>query len=287
MKRTLLALVFFAATVPALAQRVVDSDGRVIQVFPYKDHPAILQAPAARTNNLTNHGGPTITSAHVVEIFWGPSWGSGGQNPGTLASALMGFYAQFGTTPEYNTITQYSGIQQSGLSNTYWIDSVNPSTAGVTDAMIQAEVVKYLTPIGSGGGGGVIDDSAIYEVFLPTGYYSTLGNATSCGGPHLQYCAYHSNFSYGGHDVKYASMPQPSCGGCQVTGWTTAQNFEHFGTHETREAVTDPDGNAWYDRTGNEADDKCAWSPAPFFGTGGYGYQWEWSNADRACVKTK
>lgn len=280
MKRSLLALVFLAAAVPALAQRVVDSDGRVIQVFPYKDHPAILQAPAARNNNLTNHGGPTITYAHVVEIFWGSSWGSG--TPAVVASELMAFYAQFGQTPEYNTITQYSGIHQNNLTNINWFDGVNPSAVAVTDAMIQAEVKNYINQHG-----GAIDDSAIYEVFLPTGYYSTLGNATSCGGPHLQYCAYHSNFSYTGHDVKYASMPQPSCSGCQWTGWTTAQNFEHFGTHETREAVTDPDGNAWYDRTGNEADDKCAWSPAPFIGTGGFGYQLEWSNADRGCVKTK
>ncbi len=281
MRRSLLAFGILAFALPALAQRLVDQDGRVIQVFPYKDHPAVADAPSARINLLVNHGGPTITHAHVVEIFWGPSWGSG-QTPGTLASALMGFYAQFGTTPEYNTITQYSGIQKNNLTNAYWIDPANPSSTGVTDAMIQGEVQNYINQHG-----GVIDDSAVYEVFLPTGYYSTLGNATSCGGPHLQYCAYHSNFSFNGHDVKYASMPQPSCGGCQVTGWSTAENFEHFGAHETREAVTDPDGNAWYDRQGNEADDKCAWSPTPFLGTGGYGYQWEWSNADRACVKTK
>ena len=65
------------------------------------------------------------------------------------------------------------------------------------------------------------------------------------------------------------------------------QNTEHFISHETREAVTDEDGTAWFDRRGNEADDKCAWSPAPFIGTNGYGYQWEWSNAASACVKTK
>ena len=82
-------------------------------------------------------------------------------------------------------------------------------------------------------------------------------------------------------------MPYPSCGGCQWSSWSAAQNLEHFACHETREAVTDPDGNAWYDRQGNEADDKCAWSPAPFIGTGGFGYQYEWSNAARGCVRTR
>jgi len=133
---------------------------------------------------------------------------------------------------------------------------------------------------------GVADVSTIYEVFLPPGSYSSFGTATSCGGPHLQYCAYHSNFSYNGVDVKYSSMPSPSCSGCQWTGFSTEQNFEHFICHETREAVTDPDGNAWYDRSGNEADDKCAWSPAPFLDSG-YGYQWEWSNTNSACVQKR
>ncbi len=132
----------------------------------------------------------------------------------------------------------------------------------------------------------MINGNTVYEVFLTSDHYSTLGNATSCGGPHLQYCAYHSNFSHNGTDVKYASMPYPSCGGCQMSNWSDSQDFEHFGTHETREAATDPDGNAWYDRQGNEADDKCAWSPTPFLDAG-FGYQYEWSNADRRCVQMK
>jgi hypothetical protein len=90
-------------------------------------------------------------------------------------------------------------------------------------------------------------------------------------------------------------MPYPSCGGCQSSGFSTTQNFEHFISHETREAVTDPDGTAWWDRSGNEADDKCAWSPTPFTdsstGTNqdgtAFAYQYEWSNANSGCVKTR
>jgi hypothetical protein len=66
------------------------------------------------------------------------------------------------------------------------------------------------------------------------------------------------------------------------------QNAEHFICHETREAVTDPDLSSWYDRQGNEADDKCAWNPTPFIdSTTGYAYQYEWSNANGGCVKTR
>jgi cysteine-rich repeat protein len=83
--------------------------------------------------------------------------------------------------------------------------------------------------------------------------------------------------------VKYAAMPYPSCGSCQTTGWTIGQDLDHFSCHETREAVTDPNLNAWSDSSGNEADDKCAWDPQPFL-VDGFGYQYEWSNQHGACV---
>jgi hypothetical protein len=236
--------------------------------------------------NLIYHGGATITSAHVVAIFWGPSWQG---SDSATATTLSNFIANYGTTGEYNVITQYySGspavfIKQSALATdnpAVWYDTSTPPT-NVTDADVQAEASKYISSYG-------FDSSAIYEVFLPSSSYSSDGTQTSCGGPNLYYCAYHGSFASSVGDVKYASMPYPSCGGCQSAGFTVAQNFEHFISHETREAVTDQDLNAWYDRRGNEADDKCAWSPAPFIdSTTGYAYQYEWSNANSGCVKTR
>ena len=236
--------------------------------------------------NLVNHGGPTITNAHVVPIFWGPSWQAGDAN---LASSIVGYVSKYGTAGEYNTITQYSGIQKSNLAGgaAAWYDTSAPPT-NATDAAIQGEVTKYLST-------HAFDASAIYEVFLPSTSYSSDGSSTSCGGPSLAYCAYHSNFSGSHGDTRYASIPYPSCGGCQSAGFSVAQNFEHFISHETREAVTDADGTAWWDRRGYEADDKCAWSPAPFadatVGTNtdgtGYAYQYEWSNLNSGCIKTR
>jgi len=264
----------------AFADRYPELNTR--QHFP--DHAtfeAHVHNQAGSRGNLVNHGGPVIHSARVVPIFWGPSWGTGGADSAT-AQHVIGFFGQFGTSSHFATITQYydasGSIQTSNLGNTNWFDSSTPPT-NVTDSAVQNEVIKYLTV-----GGGTFDASTIYEVFLPPGSYSSDGGGTSCGGPALQYCAYHGHFSWSGHDVKYSSMPYPSCGGCQSAGFTAAQNIDHFSCHETREAVTDEDLNAWYDRRGNEADDKCAWSPTPFL-DGGYGYQYEWSNAAGACVK--
>jgi hypothetical protein len=286
-KRALAALFLASLAVAAVAESPVDSVSARHYLRPDTGGLAIVSPDlgaftpqAHRTNNLTYHGGPTTTLAHVIFIFWGPSFGPGGAD-NAYATTLQAFRNQFGTTGEYNVITQYSGIQQTNLGGgtADMFDSSTPPT-NVTDAIVQSEVQKYLAS-------NAFDNSATYEVVIPSTSYSSDGGATSCGGPALQYCAYHGFFNSGSNAVKYSIEPYPSCSGCQVAGWTAVQNQEHFVCHESRESITDPELNAWYDSRGNEADDKCAWSPTPFIGTGGYSYQYEWSNANNGCVKTR
>lgn len=237
--------------------------------------------------NITYHGGDVINVAKVVLIFWGPTWASGGSDNATAVN-IQAFRNQLGTSSHYSMLTQYTdgggAIQTTNLAGSQadWFDTTNalPSNGNVTDATVRAEVNRYLA------GHGASNASTVYEVFLPkfvpgtsTLVYSSDGSSTSCGGPGLAYCAYHSNNGA----TKYAIEPYPSCSGCQATGWTVAQNFEHFTVHETREAVTDPVGTGWWDRSGNEADDKCAWTG--LFISGGFGYQPEWSNSAHGCVQ--
>ncbi len=283
------ALALVAALwVPAgFAQHNSELNNQHTRQYPTNERARQLSFGFGNRQNLTYHGGPVLPHAHVVPIFWGPNWASNGSDAG-IASSIISFISAFGFTGEYNVITQYY-VSQSDLAggDGAYFDTSTPPT-NVTDAVLQQEVLKYLA-------GHTLDPSAIYEVFLPTTSYSSDGTSTSCGGPKLTYCSYHGNFSSSNGDVKYASMPYPSCGGCQSSGFTPTQNFEHFISHETREAVTDSDLNAWYDRNGNEADDKCAWSPTPFTdsttGTNKDGtpfaYQYEWSNASSSCVKTR
>jgi hypothetical protein len=286
MKRTLALLIFAAMAAPALAQRLEEVNGRKIQLYPDKDHAQGWAKPGGGgSQNIAYHGGPVLLNAKVVAIFWGPSWGG---SDGATMSHLTNFFGQFGRTGEYGVITQYTdavgnhiNAVSSLLSASFWDSSLPPTN--VSDSAVQAEVARYIDTHSGGNG----DTSTVYEVFLPPGSYASYGSSDSCGGPNLQFCAYHSNFNHNGRDIKYSSMPYPSCGGCQWSNWSPAQNLDHFACHETREAVTDADGTAWYDRRGFEADDKCAWSPAPFLDANGFGYQWEWSNEARGCVQTR
>jgi len=287
MRKILVTLFVASFSAGLLAQAPPSLDaGHRVHVFPSRN----VVTPKAFSFNLTYHSnGRVIPAAKVVNIFWGSSFSNPTSPDYQYAQTLIAFRNQFGTTPEYNTITQYyqnlgSGNQLIQLSNlgtgtADWFDSSAPP-ANVTDAVVQGEVQRYLTT-------HTVDYNTIYEVFIPRTSYSSQGSNTSCGGPSVAYCAYHGFYGSGATAVKYSIQPYPSCGGCQVAGWTDVQNQEHFVSHETREAVTDQQLNAWYDLFGNEADDKCAWTPTPFLGTGGYGYQYEWSNAVKGCIKTR
>jgi len=225
-------------------------------------------------SNLVDHGGPVIVAPKVVFIFWG--FGSGtSYTSGIQSFRNSGMYNYTRMIGQYRSAGASASTNMGGSANDKF-DTTTPPT-NVTDATVQSEVKKYFH--------GAYDSSTIYEVVLPIGSYSSDGGSDSCGGPNLAYCAYHSHFSDGG-DVKYAIEPYPSCSGCQTSGFSSNQNVDHFIIHESREAMTDEDLNAWYDRSGNEADDKCAWSPTPFIDQStGFAYQYEWSNSAGGCVK--
>jgi hypothetical protein len=58
-------------------------------------------------------------------------------------------------------------------------------------------------------------------------------------------------------------------------------------SHEYMEAITDADISAWYDSSGSEIGDKCAWqfSSCVPLSTGSWQLQQEWSNSASGCVQ--
>ncbi len=81
-------------------------------------------------------------------------------------------------------------------------------------------------------------------------------------------------------DIKYAVFPYTNCRACSLPGKAVADMLTIVSSHEIREAVTDPDLNAWYDAAGYEADDKCAWHYLYKTTLGGFWVQPEYSNGD-------
>jgi len=290
LKKSLVVIFAFALATAAYA------DGPSKDLNPGRVHKTSTNADvdfhaggAGGSGNLIDHGGEVLTNAKVVYIFWG--W------PSNTTDQYVSEIISFRDNPNammahIGMLAQYRNTGSTSLKGTQpdVFDAVPPPQTKVTDNMVMAKVALSCAALA----GGCKTDT-IYEVFIPSGYYSDDGTgAQSCGGTNLQYCAYHGN----GDNVslsatiKYSIQPYPSCSGCHgLAGWTAYNDEEHFIVHETREAMTDARLNAWWDRAGYEADDKCAWGQNLKFlfsetvNGHTYAYQQEYSNATRACVK--
>src|SRR5260221_2804793 len=119
MKKALISLIVVLSAGALMAQGNGNGNGGD-ELAPSKEfHVQGFAKPGGGSgSNLSYHnGGVVIRNAHVVLIFWGPSFGTSGADH-AYATALQGFRNQFGTTAEYNTITQYSGEDPiSGFGN--------------------------------------------------------------------------------------------------------------------------------------------------------------------------
>jgi hypothetical protein len=117
------------------------------------------------------------------------------------------------------------------------------------------------------------------------------------------FCAYHGSFAVNGQPILYANMPYDgtnlqNCGpgGASPNSDPDADAAINVTSHEHMEAVTDPLGTAWYDASGNEIGDKCAWNFGSALGSTSYGsynqvinghdyyVQQEWSNKSSGCA---
>ena len=228
------------------------------------------QALRRTTNpNMTYHGGVIMPTATVKTIFWGTSWS--GSDP--KIAGLQSFYTGFNqshyaiTSDEYTGSNGQVGPTVSLLSPV--VDNTKASGGGSTSAIL-AEACKEFT--------GPNDGTAYYAVYtdLPRG--------------HAGYCAWHSSGTCGGTTVRFAFFWKlDGDAGCDPQDTTTGNPqglaaLANVSAHELSEARTDPGSpGAWYDSSGAENGDKCAWTfnvpSVSFPNSSKWKLQGEWSNA--------
>ena len=299
-----IALIACVATARGLAQRPADpfhdrSDtGEIIHVLPtpasiHSPHDTQpTEAPVAQgtavypasygSGNLTDHGGPEISNAAFRAIYWNSSVANSTATSlgySTVSSQLNAFISYFGSDGNYSgsPTDDYSIVQQYGSRNPiaagigalgYRVDTQATATK-ISDRGIQ----NYLTTLFDSGREAP-SDSTLFGVYFPSGMKVTLQGGTSCS----SFCGYHSHFTYNGTLIKYAVFPYTDCRACSVAGKSVADILTIVTSHEIREAVTDSLGTAWYDASGYEADDKCAWHNLYQMTGGGFWVQPEFSN---------
>jgi serine protease len=227
-----------------------------------------------RAGNLINHGGPVQTAPRVYVVFW--DWTS---DPHGEQSYLTRFLSSIGGTSWLSTVHQYSGAGYTGdlLAGTWSDTATVPSHP--SDSQIQSEAARAASHFGAG-----TSDNVEIVVATPTGH-STSGFGT-------QWCAYHGAVS-SDPNVTYTNLPYmtdagSSCGENSVNGGSagTLDGVSIVEGHEMAESITDPLLNAWYDSSGQEIGDKCAWINLQDISTSGgsFAVQPLWSNAISGCA---
>lgn len=220
---------------------------------------AAQKASGGSSNGIFYHGGPLLNSTNGTNVYyiWYGNWS------GNSATTILTDLAQnIGGSPYFNINTSYYDGSNKKVTNRVnylqsTTDNYSQGTA-LTDAQVQSVVASAIT-----SGRLPMDTNAVYFVLTSADVNATSGFCT-------QYCGWHTNGTINGQTVKYSFVGNPdrcpsSCAAQSTgpNGNAGADGMASILSHELEEAVTDPLGNAWYDRRGQENADKCAWT----FGT--------------------
>ena len=236
-------------------------------ILPRPPHP--VKRAAAAGGPLLSHGGPVQSGPRIYLDMWG--WTS---DPDGEAGYLQNFLGAVGGTSWLNTVSQYGGGVGSSFAGAWSDPSGVPGTP--TDADIQNEASAAAAHFGVASG----DINAQIIVATPTGH-STSGFGSS-------YCAYHG--VVGGTSVTYTDLPyMPDAGGSCGAGSVTGNPLDGVSIvegHELAEAITDPELNAWFDSSGQEIADICAWVGLSNINLNGSSFPMQplWSNSANSCV---
>jgi hypothetical protein len=280
-------------SVPSGDRMVPNGDGTAIAV---PDNGAAPTGQAVVTGNGINYnGGPVLKGSPVpIYIIWYGNWSGTGSNTAATQTLIQGF---LGSTSlggsSYEAInTTYGDTTGNVSGHLNFVQAVSdPGSQGTRlrnnkiTAAISAKLTSHALPT---------DPNGVY-LFLTSSDVKESGFCT-------QFCGFHTHQTINGADIKWAFVGNtdqcPS--GCEIqatgpnspaTGVGGADGMSNVITHETEEAITDPDLNAWFDSSGNEDADKCNFKFGPTqtaangsrfnqtFGGHNWMIQMEWENS--------
>lgn len=286
--------------------------GPMLGVVPVHGDAGVVRAAAAGSN-LTYHNGPVMTSNTTYAIYWSPA---GYAIPTSYQTVINRFFTDVALDSNLTTNVYYSTAQYYSLTNKTVKNQINyNSTFGgsyvdtaafpaggcaanasvgtticLTDAQLRTEIQSVVSKAGWSAA-----SNKLFFLFTPKGVGSCSGSSCSF----TQYCAYHSWIGSGSSAVLYANMPYAntykSCSAGVfpnnvIGGDPDADATINVTSHEHAEAITDPQGNAWYNNQGKENGDLCAWnfggatSANQTINGNPYYLQQEWSNKSSKCV---
>ena len=252
-----LVVIFTAIFILPRPVRAEEGEGPIVY-FPMDNGGSGPRSLAAPGLPILYHGGPVMGTApdgsNTPNLYyvWYGAW-----DGNTALDILPDLAANIGGSPYFNIETTYTDADANPVLNVvnYGGSSFDAYSQGTTVSSVNTIVRAALD-----NGDLPVDDAGVYLV-LTSADVTTSG---FCSG----YCAYHTSFSYSGIRIKtgFVGNPERCLNGCARNRQTSpndnlgADGMANTIAHEFVEAVTDPVGNGWFDGSGRENADKCAWT---------------------------
>src|SRR5215470_8663932 len=248
-------------------------------------------------NGINYHGGPVMQGNPVpIYIIWYGNWTNGpkaSDSPLTvsLIEAFLASNALGGSS--YEAINTTYGDNTGNVSG-----HLNFAGAVFDNYSAGTKVRDNALPgiVSRGMAAGLPNDAnGVYLILTSSDVSETSGFCRT-------YCGFHTRSTINGSDIKFAFIGNvDQCpNGCEAqstgpnspsAGVGGADGMINVITHETEEAITDPDLNAWFDASGQEDADKCNFKFGPTqiapngshfnqtFGGHNWLMQMEWENS--------
>jgi hypothetical protein len=187
-------------------------------------------------------GGAVIANVQVVPLFYGDYWST---SAGMQSAAQINTFLSYVTNSSFmDTMNQY-GVGRGALVGVGVIDSGLSGAGAIGDSAIQAQIANDLGISRLPG----VSANVLYVVFTPPSISVTSPAGSNTPDP----LGYHNAFLYGINSVvKYVVIDNPT-GNSTYGSLSSFQTLTHTISMELANAVTDPTGNGWIDRsTGGE-----------------------------------
>jgi hypothetical protein len=202
---------------------------------------------------ITNHGGPVMGTPTAYLIWYGNWNQSNGSDTPAGQALVRTFLGGIGGSTYFNLNKSYGATGGVSLYPT----EVSYSASGgrpLSDSNIKTIVSNALTSHAL-----PTDTNGVYFVLTS----SDISKSGFC----TQYCGWHTAATINGATVQYsfvgnANRCLSNCAAQSVgpNGNAGVDGMISVVAHELEEATSDPHLNAWYDSSGAENADKCAWT---------------------------
>jgi len=220
---------------------------------------ALTTGGTAATTPISYHGGPLIQTPRSYVIWYGNWNQSNGSDTPAGQQIVRDFLSNVGGSPYYLLNTTYSAGGYTITGNAgYGGETTDTGSQGtrLSDSGVFTVVKNAINT-----GKLPYDSAGVYFVVSSSNVSETSGFCT-------RYCGWHtSGLNTSGARIRYSFVGNANrcLSSCAAQSNSPNGNPGVDGAisviaHELEEAVTDPDLNAWYDGSGAENADKCAWT---------------------------